>query len=92
MLTRKLRKIQRIKWRKHYKDLYLPRTKPSIIDVPKLKYFTIEGKGNPNSDFFQRDVEKLYSLSYAIKMMQKKIWNQKAIMITQCFHLKGYGI
>ena len=37
-----------------------------------MKYFTIEGKGNPNKEGFQTDVEALYSLSYAIRMMPKK--------------------
>ncbi len=33
-------------WRKREKDLYLPKAKPTLIEVPKLKYFTISGKGN----------------------------------------------
>lgn len=59
-------------WRKHKKDIYIPKKKPEIIDVQEFKYITITGKGNPNEDEFANKVEVLYSLAYAIKMMPKK--------------------
>ncbi|WP_317310612.1 GyrI-like domain-containing protein [Clostridium thermobutyricum] len=59
-------------WRKHEKDIYVPKKKPEIIDVQNFKYITITGKGNPNEDEFAKKVEVLYSLAYAIKMMPKK--------------------
>ncbi len=59
-------------WRKHEKDIYVPKKKPEIIDVQNFKYITITGKGNPNEDEFAKRVEVLYSLAYAIKMMPKK--------------------
>jgi len=55
-------------WRKKEKELYLPKNKPTIIDIPKCKYLTIEGKGNPNDDEFKTCVSALYALSYGIKM------------------------
>lgn len=45
---------------------------PAIIEVPEMKFFTIEGSGNPNSEPFKKNIEILYSLSYAVKMMPKK--------------------
>lgn len=56
-------------FKKAYKDLYLPKVKPSIVDVPPMRFIMINGKGNPNtSAFYQEAVEVLYGLSYTIKM------------------------
>ncbi|MGL6104629.1 GyrI-like domain-containing protein [Romboutsia sp.] len=59
-------------WRKKDKKLYLPKDNPIVIHVPKMSYFTIEGKGNPNGEDFKKCVEALYSLSYTIRMFPKK--------------------
>lgn len=59
-------------WRKKEKEVYLPKSKPTIIDVSEYKFITIEGAGNPNSDFFSDCIGVLYSLAYAIKMVTKK--------------------
>lgn len=59
-------------WRKKDKKLYLPKNSPEVIDIPKMSYFTIEGKGNPNGEDFKKCVEALYSLSYTIRMLPKK--------------------
>ena len=36
-------------YKKEYKDLYLPKTKPMIIDVPEIAFVAIEGKGDPKT-------------------------------------------
>jgi len=59
-------------WKKNDKQFYLPKNKPETIVVPKFNFYTIEGKGNPNDDFFADYIGVLYSLSYAIKMSPKK--------------------
>lgn len=59
-------------WRKHEKEFYLPSKKPEKVMVPAFKFYTIEGKGNPNDDFFAEYIGVLYALSYAIKMSPKK--------------------
>lgn len=59
-------------WRKHEKELYLPKQKPSVIDIPVMKYFTITGEGNPNSEEFSEKIAALYGFSYAVRMMPKK--------------------
>lgn len=40
-------------WKKNEKQFYLPKNKPELISIPKFKYFTIDGSGNPNDDFFE---------------------------------------
>lgn len=59
-------------WRKHEKEFYLPPKKPVLIDVPEFGFYTIEGAGNPNDEFFAGYIGVLYSLSYAVKMSHKK--------------------
>jgi hypothetical protein len=34
-----------IDFNKIQKELYLPKTKPSIVDVPKMQYIMIDGSG-----------------------------------------------
>lgn len=58
-------------WRKEEKEIYLPKEIPTLVMVPKMKYITITGKGNPNHEDFQKRIEVLYPLAYAIKMMPK---------------------
>jgi hypothetical protein len=61
-------------FRKEYKDLYLPKTKPSVIDVPEMVFIMIDGKGNPNTEggAYKTALEILYGLSYSIKMSKMK--------------------
>lgn len=59
-------------WRKAEKELYLPKTIPTLVEVPKLNYFTIEGAGNPNGPAFSEVVGALYAMSYGVKMAPKK--------------------
>lgn len=60
-------------YKKEYKDLYLPKTKPMLIEVPKMKFIMVRGKGNPNSEEgeYKEAIQVLYGLSYAIKMSKK---------------------
>ena len=59
-------------WKKEEKQYYLPKAQPEHIFIPTFKFFTIQGKGNPNDNFFGEYISVLYSLSYAIKMSQRK--------------------
>ena len=56
-------------FKKAQKDLYQPRTAPSIIDVPELTFIMVDGSGNPNtSTDYKNALEILYGLSWSIKM------------------------
>lgn len=59
-------------WRKKEKGVYLPKNTPEIIEIPEYKFLTIEGEGNPNSEFFSEHIGVLYAVSYGIKMGLKK--------------------
>ena len=63
-----------IDFKKTEKNLYLPSTTPSIIDVPQMTFITVDGKGDPNTSVeYTKAVELLYGLSYTIKMTSKDI-------------------
>ena len=57
-------------YKKEYKDLYFPKIKPMIIDVPEMNFVAVEGKGDPNNTNgeYPRALELLYGISYTIKM------------------------
>jgi hypothetical protein len=63
-----------IDYKKTQKELYLPKTAPSVIDVPRMTFITIDGEGDPNTSAeYTAAVELLYGLSYTIKMGSKSI-------------------
>ncbi|MEK4496697.1 hypothetical protein [Ureibacillus sp. FSL W8-0352] len=53
--------MSKFEWRKHLKELYLPGTQPTTIHVPPMKFFTIDGKGNPNGNHF-KNISKFFML------------------------------
>jgi hypothetical protein len=63
-----------IDYKKTEKELYLPNSTPSVIDVPQMTFITVDGKGDPNTSAeYSAAVELLYGLSYSIKMGNKSI-------------------
>lgn len=58
-------------WKKSDKAIYLPKIKPEIIEVPRMKYFMLSGKGNPNEPEFAEVIEALYSVSYGVRMSHR---------------------
>ena len=59
-------------WKRAEKRFYLPGTKPELIRIPAFRFFSIEGKGDPNDKLFAEYVGVLYSLSYGVKMSPRK--------------------
>ena len=37
-------------FKKEYKKIYMPKKEPEIINIPKMKYIVVRGKGNPNDE------------------------------------------
>ena len=66
--------MEKVNFKKTLRNIYLPSQKDfTIVNVPEMNFLTIIGKGNPNnSEEFQKAVEALYAVSYAIKMSPKK--------------------
>jgi hypothetical protein len=65
--------IKAFDYKKEYKDLYLPKDKPMLIEVPSMNFIMVDGHGDPNNNKdFQQAVELLYGLSFTIKMSKVK--------------------
>lgn len=60
-------------FKKEYKEYYMPKNKPQIVDIPKANYIAVRGKGNPNEEggAYQQAVGVLYSVAYTLKMSYK---------------------
>lgn len=61
--------MEKVDYKKKYKDLYVPKRKPVVIDVPEMSFLMVNGRGNPNtSESYKQALEILYGLSFTIKM------------------------
>lgn len=60
-------------YKKEYKEFYAPPKKPTIVTVPKMKFISIKGKGDPNEESgeYSTALELLYSVAYTLKMSYK---------------------
>ena len=59
-------------FKKEYKNLYSPKVKPNVIDVPEMIFIMVDGRGDPNtSGEYKNTLEILFGLSYSIKMSKK---------------------
>lgn len=76
-------------WRKNEKQFYVPKNKPELIEIPKFKFFSVEGEGNPNDDFFSEYIGVLYSLSFGVKMSPKKGIQPKGYFDYTVYPLEG---
>ena len=37
-------------FKKEFKEFYMPKNKPEIVNVPKVNYIAVRGKDNPNEE------------------------------------------
>lgn len=60
-------------FKKEYKELYNPKSKPVVINVPKINYISVRGEGNPNEvgGAYQQAIGVLYAIAYTLKMSYK---------------------
>ena len=60
-------------FKKEYKEFYMPKNKPQIVNVPKANYIAVRGKGNPNEEggAYQQAISVLYAVAYTLKMSYK---------------------
>ena len=63
-------------FKKEFKDLYAPKTKPALIDVPAMTFVAVAGCGDPNEEggAYKQALELLYAFSYAVKMSKMGDW------------------
>ena len=60
-------------FKKEYKEFYMPKNEPEIVNVPKVNYIAVRGKGNPNEEggAYQQAISVLYAVAYTLKMSYK---------------------
>ncbi len=60
-------------YKKEYKEFYMPKNKPSIVEIPKMNYIAVRGKGNPNDENseYKDSIGLLYAIAFTIKMSYK---------------------
>jgi len=61
--------MEKLDYKKEYKALYQPTSKPTVIEVPEMVFIAVDGKGDPNTCAeYKEALELLYGLSFTIKM------------------------
>lgn len=57
-------------YKKEYKEFYLPKNVPTIVDVPPMNFLAVRGKGDPNEEGgeYQAAMSQLYGIAFTIKM------------------------
>lgn len=60
-------------FKKEYKEFYMPKNRPEIVNVPKANYIAVRGAGDPNEEngAYQQSISVLYAIAYTLKMSYK---------------------
>ncbi len=60
-------------YKKEYKEFYMPKKKPELVEVPEMKFIAVRGKGNPNEEdgAYKKAIGLLYGIAFTIKMSKK---------------------
>ncbi len=60
-------------FKKEYKEYYMPKNKPQIVEIPSMNYIAVRGKGDPNDENgeYKKAIELLYAVAYTLKMSYK---------------------
>ena len=79
-------------FKKEYKEFYLPKNKPEIINIPKANYIAINGKGDPNQEggAYKEAIGVLYAVAYTLKMSYKTDYKIKGFFEYVVPPLEGF--
>ncbi len=60
-------------YKKEYKEFYMPKKTPSLVEIPKMQYIAVRGEGNPNEEDgdYKEAIGLLYAIAFTIKMSKK---------------------
>lgn len=89
LLSGKGKNNMKHEWKKKEKQLYLPKNKPEVVEIPKFSFITIHGQGNPNDPFFGEYIGVLYSMSYGVRMSKKGEFAPKGFFEYTVYPLEG---
>lgn len=79
-------------FKKEYKEFYMPKNKPEIVNVPTANYIAVRGKGNPNTPDgeYQLAISVLYAVAYTLKMSYKTDYKIKGFFEYVVPPLEGF--
>ena len=79
-------------FKKEYKEFYMPKNKPEIVNVPAANYIAVRGKGNPNTldGEYQQAISILYAVAYTLKMSYKTDYKIKGFFEYVVPPLEGF--
>lgn len=81
-------------FKKEYKEFYMPKSKPEIVNVPKANYIAVREKGDPNDEGgeYKAAIAVLYAIAYTIKMSKMGgTTGLMATMTTWYRHWRAFG-
>ncbi len=60
-------------FKKEYKEFYMPKNKPQIVNVPKANYIAVRGQGDPNEEGgeYKASIGLLYTIAFTLKMSKR---------------------
>ena len=60
-------------YKKEYKEFYMPKNKPEIVEIPSMNFIAVRGMGNPNDEdgAYKQAIGLLYAIAFTIKMSKK---------------------
>ena len=60
-------------YKKEYKEFYMPKNNPEIVNIPEMKFIAVRGKGDPNEEGgeYKAAISLLYGIAFTIKMSKK---------------------
>lgn len=60
-------------YKKEYREFYLPKAKPEIVNVPKMNFLAVRGSGDPNTEggAYKEAIGLLYGIAFTVKMSKK---------------------
>ncbi len=60
-------------YKKEYKEFYMPKNRPSIVEIPKMNYIAVRGQGDPNAENseYKASLGLLYGIAFTVKMSKK---------------------
>ena len=79
-------------FKKEYKEFYMPKNKPEIVNVPKANYVAVRGAGDPNEEngTYQQAISVLYGVAYTLKMSYKTDYKIKGFFEYVVPPLEGF--
>lgn len=60
-------------FKKEYKEFYMPKKKPEIVNIPRANYIAVRGKGDPNVEGgeYKASIGLLYTIAFTLKMSKR---------------------